>query len=126
MSEMSSIRPDGVLVFTIWAQEIEATSAFYRDVVGLRLLPGHGGRVAFELGRGAHLVIAQGPPASDGDPGRERFPAVAFAVPDLDRAVEHLRARDVPLPWGIETHGQARWVMFHDPAGNLVELAQAR
>jgi hypothetical protein len=28
------------------------------------------------------------------------------------------------LPWGIEGDARSRWVMFHDPAGNLVELVQ--
>jgi hypothetical protein len=28
------------------------------------------------------------------------------------------------LPWGIEANAQARWVMFSDSAGNLIELVQ--
>lgn len=42
----------------------------------------------------------------------------------LDKAVEKLGANNIPLPRGIEGHGESRWVMFHDPAGNLIELAQ--
>ena len=51
-----------------------------------------------------------------------RFPAVAFSVPDLGTAMETLRANGVDLPWGVETNATTRWVMFRDPAGNLLEL----
>ena len=57
----------------------------------------------------------------------ERFPQTfrVFAFQsDLDAAVEHLRDHHVELPWGIEEDTDSRWVMFHDPAGNLIELAQ--
>jgi len=30
----------------------------------------------------------------------------------------------VELSWGIEQDASTRWVMFHDPAGNLLELVQ--
>jgi predicted enzyme related to lactoylglutathione lyase len=46
----------------------------------------------------------------------------AFKVQDLDAAVERLVAHNIELPWGIEGSGSSRWVMFHDPAGNLIEL----
>jgi hypothetical protein len=49
---------------------------------------------------------------------------VAFSIPDLDKAVERLRLHSVDLPWGVETNATGRWVMFHDPAGNLVELVE--
>ncbi|MBI1882351.1 MAG: VOC family protein, partial [Chloroflexi bacterium] len=53
-----------------------------------------------------------------------RFPLVAFAVEDLDQAVARLHKYHVELPWGIEEGDNSRWVMFHDPAGNLIELVQ--
>jgi hypothetical protein len=49
---------------------------------------------------------------------------VAFSIPDLDIVIEKLRLHDVELPWGVETSASGRWVMFHDPAGNLVELVE--
>ncbi|HET7088874.1 MAG TPA: hypothetical protein VFL17_09505 [Anaerolineae bacterium] len=33
-------------------------------------------------------------------------------------------AHRVELPWGIEEDAGSRCVMFHDPAGNLIELAR--
>lgn len=52
-----------------------------------------------------------------------RFPIVAFAADDLDAAVDRLRAHGVEMPWGVEEDADSRWVMFHDPAGNLIEVA---
>ena len=47
------------------------------------------------------------------------------AVDDLDGALDRLRANGIPMPWGVEADARARWVMFQDPAGNLIELVQA-
>ena len=49
---------------------------------------------------------------------------MAFAVDDLEAAIARLQAHGVELPWGIENDEVSRWVMFHDPAGNLIELVQ--
>jgi hypothetical protein len=52
----------------------------------------------------------------------------ALAVPDLDQSVEALRDAKVELPWGIEEFGSpepsSKYVMFHDPAGNLIEIVE--
>lgn len=121
---MSYVRPDHVLVYGLLAQDVAATAHFYRDVVGLRLLPHHGHRPALELGAGSYLVIIEGEPPFAQEPEEAPFPLVAFAVKDLDQAVEHLQAHGVELPWGIESSTQERWVKFFDPAGNLIEFAQ--
>jgi hypothetical protein len=42
----------------------------------------------------------------------------------LALAGEKLRSHGVEMPWRIEDRSGSRWVMFHDPAGNLIELAQ--
>jgi hypothetical protein len=49
---------------------------------------------------------------------------VALAVPDLEAAVGKLRSHAVDQPWGVETNAAGRWVMFHDPAGNLLEFVE--
>jgi catechol 2,3-dioxygenase-like lactoylglutathione lyase family enzyme len=96
---------------------------FYRDVIGLRLLPHHGEQPHFDLD-GSYLTILKGHPvpAQNADPSR--FPIIAFAVSDFDAAVERLLAHDVKLLRGVEQDALSRWVMFHDPAGNLIELVQ--
>lgn len=121
---MPDLRPDRLLVVSLWADDVAASVHFYGDVVGLALLPHHGQRPAFDLGNGAHLAIIKGQPTEQGDSGESRFPSIAFTVKDLDEAVEHLRNHGVEMPWGIETGPGSRWVLFYDPAGNLVEFAE--
>ena len=110
-------------VISLWAEDVPQTAHFYRDVIGLPLLPHHGERPHFDLG-GSYLVILGGKPMPPQDPVPERFPVLAFAVDDLEEWVEKLRAHNVGLPWGTEKDADSRWIMFYDPAGNLIELAQ--
>ena len=114
--------PPQLAVITLWAEDVATTAHFYRDVMGLPLLPAHDHRPHFDLG-GVYLVILKGRPVPPVDPVPARFPIVAFAVDDLDAVVGQLRAHLIDLPWGIEEDADSRWVMFHDPAGNLIELA---
>jgi predicted enzyme related to lactoylglutathione lyase len=110
-----------IAVVSLWAEDVASVAHFYRDVVGLPLRS-HSGqdRPHFDLG-GTILTILRGCPALPPDP---RFPVVAFSVPNLDIAIEKLRSQGVVLPWGLETNASGRWVMFHDPAGNLIELVE--
>ena len=112
-----------IAVVSLWAEDVPAAVHFYRDVIGLRLLPYHGDRPHFDLG-GIYLVILRGRPVPAQNPTPPRFPLIAFAVKDLDAAMDRLRAHHVELPWGVEEDANSRWVMFHDPAGNLIELVQ--
>jgi len=109
-------------VIALWARDVPAAARFYRDVLGLRLLPHHAQeRPHFDLD-GVFLVILPGEPPFP--PPEPRFPLVTFSVPDLDPAVQELRRQGVDLPWGVEGNAAERWVMFRDPAGNLLELAE--
>lgn len=111
-----------VEVICLWAEDVLGTAHFYKDVLGLEHLGmHHGGRPHFKVGA-TYLTILKGKPhpAEDADPSR--FPLFAFRVNDLDKAVERLQAHGVELPWGIEEGSGSRWVMFYDPAGNLIEL----
>ncbi len=111
-------------VISLWAEDVPETAHFYKNVLGLKLLPHHhGGRPLFEVGD-AYLAILKGKPhpAEESDP--DRFPLLVFRVQDLDAAVERLQAHGAELPWGVEGHSGPRWVMFHDPAGNLIELTE--
>jgi catechol 2,3-dioxygenase-like lactoylglutathione lyase family enzyme len=110
-------------VVTLWAEDVHRTADFYRDVLGLPLLIMDRGRPHFDLG-GAYLVILSGQPQKSEDSGRTRFPVLAFAVDDLDAAMHQLKSQGVEMPWGVEEDSDSRWVMFNDPGGNLLELAQ--
>jgi catechol 2,3-dioxygenase-like lactoylglutathione lyase family enzyme len=108
-------------VIALWAEDVVGCLHFYQDVLGLTLSAEHGPQPHFQVD-GVYLVIRKGipRPASNAD----RFPLFALAVDQLDEMVPRLAAHDVALPWGVEGNANARWVMFHDPAGNLIELVQ--
>jgi catechol 2,3-dioxygenase-like lactoylglutathione lyase family enzyme len=119
---MPSHTPDKVIVISLWAEDVPTTAHFYKDVLGLELFQHHhGDRPHFKIGN-TFLTILQGKPVPAQDPDPERFPLFALGVDDLDAAVERLKAHSVELPWGIEEGQGTRWVMFYDPAGNLIEL----
>jgi len=114
-----------LVIVSLRAEDVPTAVHFYRDVIGLRLLPHHDHRPAFDLGNGTYLAIVRGQPAPEQEAGESAFPVVTFAVEDLDEAVAHLQAHDVELPWGVVQRGRQRWVLFRDPAGNLVEFVQS-
>ncbi len=110
-------------IVSLWAEDVAAAAHFYRDVIGLNLLPHHSERPHFDLG-GQYLVILHGKPMPAQNPTPKIFPLMALAVDDLDAAYARLQAHVVDAPWGIQEDGFSRWVMFQDPAGNLMELVQ--
>ena len=121
---MTGFRLQGVAVIALWAEDVPTAAHFYRNVVGLRPLPHHDSHLAFPLGNGAHLVLIKGEPVPARSSDPTDFPLIAFAVDDLEGAIEHLRDCAVELPWGVETSEYSRWVKFRDPAGNLIEFVQ--
>ena len=121
---MSAFKPKHVVVYALWAQDVPATTHFYRDTIGLDLLPQHGHYPAFDLGHGSHLVIVRGQPALEPAAAHRPFPQIAFAVEDLDKAIAHLQTCGVGLEGDAKTSQDTRWVVFRDPAGNLIEFAQ--
>lgn len=112
-----------IAVISLWAEDVPKTAHFFRDVLELPLIGHHAQRPHFDLG-GSTLVILKGRPSAAQEADPARFPLLALAVNDLQHAVERLKAHQVSLPWGIEEDAGARWVMFHDPAGNLIELVE--
>lgn len=112
-------------VVTLWAPDVPATAHFYRDVLDLPLLPQHGHRPHFKLGETLVVIMQSDSPISQ-EGQSLRFPCLAFEVEDLDAAVEQLSAHAVELQWGFEEDADSRWVMLHDPAGNLIEIAELK
>jgi catechol-2,3-dioxygenase len=110
-------------VISLWAEDVFKTARFYHDVIGLQHAKQHGHNPHFDLD-GAYLVILKGRPQPAANPTPARFPILAFSVSNLADAVARLATHEVEMPWGIEEDAGSRWVMFHDPAGNLIELVE--
>ena len=118
--------PPQLAVVTLWAEDVPQAAHFYRDVLGLRPVKAphhHGDRPHFDV-NGVYLTLLRGTPRPAENATPARFPVVAFAVENLEDAIAKLTAHHVELPWDIEEDSGSRWVMFHDPAGNLIEIAQ--
>jgi catechol 2,3-dioxygenase-like lactoylglutathione lyase family enzyme len=123
---MSDSTPKRIAVVSLWAEDVPAAAHFYRDAIGLRLLPHHShhdGRPHFDVG-GAYLTILKGKPIPAQNAEPSHFPLIAFAVDDLTSAIERLQVHHVELLTDVAEDADSRWVIFHDPAGNLIELVQ--
>ncbi len=119
---ISKFSVNNLAIVSIMAENVPQTVHFYRDVLGLNLLPHHGHRLAFDVG-GNILVVVEGVPGKEADEST-RFPVLTFTVEDIELALKHLEDNGVESLRGIESRQDTRWVLFYDPAGNLVELAQ--
>lgn len=119
---MRSEQDLSIAVVTLWAEDLIGAAHFYKDVLGLK--PGghdHGSSIHFLIGD-VYLVIRPGKPVVT-EPG-DRFPLLAFRASSIDPLAERIKAHGIKLPWGVEEDDVSRWIMFHDPAGNLIEIAE--
>ena len=112
----------------LYVRDVEASAAFYRDVVGLPFKLRDAGYAEFVTGetrfgllertRASDLIRRE---ATEGGPAGE----VLFLLEDVDAQAERLRGLGVEFlsgpvdrPWGHRT------LHFLDPDGFVVELAQ--
>lgn len=121
------MRPRGVYETVVYASDLEAATAFYRDVLGLREVDDG----AFRLDNGGVLLLFD--PARSAQPGRlvpSHGPSagsvhVAFAVDELEPWRERLAAAGVEIEHEHEwARGGGRSLYVRDPAGNSVELVE--
>ena len=120
------MRPRGVYETVVYAADLDAARAFYRDVLGLREVE----EGAFRLDDGGVLLLFD--PARSSQPGRP-VPShgstgpvhVAFSVGEgeLDAWRQRLAEQGVELEQDQDwRRGGARSLYVRDPAGNSVEL----
>jgi catechol 2,3-dioxygenase-like lactoylglutathione lyase family enzyme len=116
----------------LYAADVAAAAAFYRDVLGLRLVDGPDElAAAFRLDDGGVLLIFD--PGRASAPGR-RVPShgasgaghIAFAVApgELEGWAQKLREHEIEIEREIDWDGRGRSIYVRDPAGNSVELVE--
>jgi catechol 2,3-dioxygenase-like lactoylglutathione lyase family enzyme len=116
---------------TLFAEDLAATSAFYRDALGLQSIYEDANSTVFDFGNTVVNVLdaSEAPglvePAVVAPPDAGARQLLSIWVDDVDAVCAELRARGVELvngpvdrPWGKRT------ASFADPAGNLWEVAQ--
>lgn len=106
-----------------WVSDLARAVAFYRDVLGLRLVRRDGDTWAvFDAGGRPFALHA----AVEGHPVSAGGATAVFAVADLDRARAVLSERGVRFGHEGDVEGYARFASFEDPDGNTVQLIEYR
>lgn len=126
-----------ILETALYADDIDAAEAFYRDVIGLeRVLKKDGAHVFFRCG-GAILLIFN--PAATRDQGGGALPVPPhgatgpghFCLAAADDAEvgawrKRLERAGVAIEADFRWPNKARSLYFRDPAGNSLEIAETR
>jgi catechol 2,3-dioxygenase-like lactoylglutathione lyase family enzyme len=108
------------LVF-YWVTDMQRAVAFYRDVLGLRLLRQDSATWAeFDAG-GRRFALHS---AGDGQPVGGGGATAVFEVDDLRRAKGELSAKGVRFVHEGDVEGYARFASFLDPDGNTVQIIE--
>ncbi|GGF55068.1 bleomycin resistance protein [Paracoccus acridae] len=126
----------GTLESALYAEDLDAATAFWRDVMGLepfQTVPGR--HVFFRVALGQVLLVfnpaatAQ-PPKPDArlpvPPHGARGPGhfcLAVAPDRLDAWRDHLEVKGIPIEADFRWPNGARSIYLRDPAGNSIELA---
>lgn len=119
---------NSMVVTTIPVTDLDVAKAFYRDVLGLRMLEETPFSIRFGAGGGSQLSLYRRPPV-------ERGHTVAhFEVADIEVTMARLRSNGAvfeeyesgPLATigGIAQLGPARASWLRDPDGNVLGLRQ--
>jgi catechol 2,3-dioxygenase-like lactoylglutathione lyase family enzyme len=106
----------------LFTDDVEGTSAFYRDLVGAEPVAAWPGGALFAVGDAKLLVHERGAAMDDGPPNEDH---VALAVDDLDAACATLVASGCSFLVEAREYRWGRSAYLRDPDGRLVELAQA-
>ena len=121
----------GIYETVLYGDDLGALTAFYADVLGLRVVDGPDElAAAIRLPDGSMLLLfAPGPASRPGRPvpshGTSGAGHVAFRVParSFDDWRSVLAERGVPIEKEVEWSAGGRSIYVRDPAGNSVELA---
>lgn len=126
----------GVLEAALYADDLEAATAFWRDVMGLTPFQAVPGRHVFFRASASQVLLVFNP-AATGQPPKPgaRLPVpphgargpghvcLAVAADRLDAWRDHLTGRGIAIEADFLWPNGARSIYLRDPAGNSVELA---
>jgi len=133
--------PDGILETVLYARDLTAIEAFYRDVLGMEPFGRAEGRHLFYRcgGKGREQVLlifnpiaTSVPPASGALPvpphGMEGEGHVCFraSAADLEAWRRRLTEMSVAIEADFEWPAGGHSIYFRDPAGNCLEFAEPR
>jgi catechol 2,3-dioxygenase-like lactoylglutathione lyase family enzyme len=105
--------------------DVERSTAFYRDVLGFRVLqrPAFRFRGAWLFGCGVQIHLIEGRPPNRGAAVSPRADHVAFHARDVEAVEAGLRAHKINYLRNIQGPTGMVQLFFHDPDGNHIEIA---
>ncbi len=126
---------DVILSHILVVDDIERSTAWYRDALGASLFREYGGTTAvFEINGAWLVLVTGGEPTADKPDVTMAAPqalnrvshSMTFRVKDCQAAYRELLARGVEfLTEPVESEWEVR-VFFRDPDGHLFELSEAK
>ncbi len=127
--------PKAVLETALYATDLDATAAFYRDVIGLTEYQRAPGRHVF-MRCDTSMIMLFNPDITQKGGGKLPVPPhgatgeghICFrAAPgDMDAWAAHLTAMNVKIEADFEWPNGVRSIYVRDPAQNSVEFAEAK
>ncbi|HKD02686.1 MAG TPA: VOC family protein [Terriglobales bacterium] len=107
------------------ARDPEALARWYRDHVGIPLIPTSNGERPW-LTQAGPTAFAPFPQDTTyfGDPGKMWM--LNFRVSNLEAMASQLRAGGIPVEIDSQVYPYGRFARLHDPEGNPIELWEPR
>lgn len=126
---MPDSEPDDELVSVRYmVDDVDASVAFYTDVLGFEVLT-HFGPAFADVKRGRLRLLLAGPASSAGRPmpdgavpGPGGWNRIHLIVDDLSAEVDRLRAAGASFRNDILEGPGGKQILLTDPSGNVVEL----
>ena len=107
-------------------EKLEASRAFYRDVLGFKEIPRPNfdfpGAWLYRCGLQIHLIVNPAIDLKDG-PIEARDNHLAFYVENVDEIESLLERHGVPYRVNIQGGTGLKQIFFHDPDGHTIETA---
>jgi catechol 2,3-dioxygenase-like lactoylglutathione lyase family enzyme len=131
------MRPAGVLETVLYAKDLAAAEAFYRDALGMQPFARAAGRHLFYR-CGDQVLLIFNPEATKVPPAAGALPVpphgmqgeghVCFraSAEELGAWRQRLEAKGVAIEADFTWPGGGRSIYFRDPAGNCLEFAEPR
>ncbi|MEQ1718178.1 MAG: VOC family protein [Hyphomicrobium sp.] len=132
------MQPTSILETVLYAGDLDAIEAFYRDVLGLEPASKQAGRqVFYRIGQQMLLIfdpsVTVAPPAADaklpipphGAMGQGHV-CFAATAQEITAWRTHVEAKGLTIEADFEWPGGGRSIYFRDPAGNAIEFAEPR
>jgi catechol 2,3-dioxygenase-like lactoylglutathione lyase family enzyme len=135
---MPALKPEGVLETVLYARDLVATEAFYRDTLGMEPFSRLAGRQLFYR-CGNQVLLIFNPDATAIPPNAGALPVpphgaigeghICFraSADEIEAWRSHLEAKGVAIESDfIWPASGGRSIYFRDPAGNCLEFAEPR